>query len=125
MRRTRVAFASALFLLALAAPAAAHTRDPFDPVIDLTPDVATGTGTQAGGTGTGTGGTGGTGGAFQAGSAGGLADTGSTTTTWLAVGYASLALGGAALVLARTLRINPGLTAGSARRLSAPRTPRG
>ena len=77
-----------------AAPAAAQQKDPFDPVID--PDAATTTTTT--GTTTATTSTTSPESVFESDR---FANTGTDITPWLAVAYARLVLGGAALVIAR------------------------
>ncbi|MDQ3646179.1 MAG: hypothetical protein M3345_04505 [Actinomycetota bacterium] len=99
--RTLIALLVATFLLLLAGSAVAEVRDPFDPVIDLSPDVGTGVGTGTGadpGSGTGLGDP------LTSGGPGDdpLSDTGSDASSWLALAYLLGALGVGALTVAKT-----------------------
>ena len=97
MRRTLLLFAaSVIAVLSVAAPAAAQARDPFDPLVDesaVTNGTVTGTTTIDGET------------DAEVGTVvetERLANTGSEVQPWLVVAYTLVAMGAAALVLART-----------------------
>jgi hypothetical protein len=97
-----VLLAGLLLLVAFAAPAFA-LRDPFDPVVDLTPETAGGGG--GGGEEEATTPDAVVGGTEVGGSATRsetLANTGSDVEPWLVVAYGLIAVGAAAVVLART-----------------------
>jgi hypothetical protein len=98
-----VLLAGLLLVVAFAAPAFA-LRDPFDPVVDLTPEVegdggSGGGASEEGPTVTGSGGTEVSGAAAPAET---LANTGSEVEPWLVVAYGLIAVGAAAVVLSRT-----------------------
>ena len=105
MKRFLVVLVVALTaLVALAAPALA-LRDPFDPVIDLTPDtaggVASGDGAADGANGSGDG-TAGDGATSNPGvQSDAFPNTGADTTGWLAIAYVLLASGGALVIFSR------------------------
>jgi hypothetical protein len=104
MRKAIVVLVAGLLLLvAFAAPAFA-LRDPFDPVVDLTPETGGG-GDDGGGqeeaTGTDVGVSGGTevGASTRSET---LANTGSGVEPWVVVAYGLIAVGAAAVVLSKT-----------------------
>ena len=87
--------AAAIALLAVAAPAGAQARDPFDPLIDenaATTGTVTGTTTVDGGTDADT---------DTVVETEQLANTGSNVQPWLMLAYTLMAMGAAALVLGR------------------------
>jgi hypothetical protein len=105
MRKAIVVLLAGLVLVvALAAPAFA-LRDPFDPVVDLTPETEGGGGrggaSEEGATITNTGGEG-TEVSGAATPSETLANTGSDVEPWLVVAYGLIAVGAAAVVLSRT-----------------------
>jgi hypothetical protein len=104
MRKAIVVLLAGLMLVvAFAAPAFA-LRDPFDPVVDLTPDTEGGGGGGASeeGATTNAGGVGGDEVSGAATPSETLANTGSDVEPWLVVAYGLIAVGAAAVVLART-----------------------
>jgi hypothetical protein len=103
MRKAIVVLVAGLLLLvAFAAPAFA-LRDPFDPVVDLTPETAGGGGggAEEEATRADVGGSGGTEGATITNSET-LANTGSDVEPWMVVAYGLIAVGAAAVVLSKT-----------------------
>jgi hypothetical protein len=97
-----VLMAGLLLLVAFAAPAFA-LRDPFHPVVDLTPETAGGGGggAEEEATTADVGGSGGTEGATITNSET-LANTGSDVEPWVVVAYGLIAVGAAAVVLSKT-----------------------
>jgi hypothetical protein len=97
-----VLLAGFLLLVAFAAPAFA-LRDPFDPVVDLTPETGGGGGggEQEEATGADLGGSGGTEGATITNSET-LANTGSDVEPWVVAAYGLIAVGAAVVVLSKT-----------------------
>jgi hypothetical protein len=106
MRKAIVVLLAGLVLVvAFAAPAFA-LRDPFDPVVDLTPDAEGGGGggsSEEEATEVDVGGGGGTQVSETATQSETLANTGSEVEPWLVVAYGLIAVGAAAVVLSRTL----------------------
>ncbi|MGH2818173.1 MAG: hypothetical protein ACRDJS_06895 [Actinomycetota bacterium] len=104
MRKAIVVLVAGLLLLvAFAAPAFA-LRDPFDPVVDLTPETAGGSGgggAEEEATRADVGGSGGTEGGTITNSET-LANTGSDVEPWVVVAYGLIAVGAAAVVLSKT-----------------------
>jgi hypothetical protein len=107
MRKAIVVLVAGLLLLvAFAAPAFA-LRDPFDPVVDLTPETAGGSGgggAEEEATRADVGGSGGTEGATITNSET-LANTGSDVEPWVVVAYGLIAVGAAAVVLSKTFSL--------------------
>jgi hypothetical protein len=100
-----VLLAGLVLVVAFAAPAFA-LRDPFDPVVDLTPDTEGGAGggsSEEEATEVDVGGGGGTQISETATQSETLANTGSEVEPWLVVAYGLIAVGAAAVVLSRTL----------------------
>ena len=103
MRKAIVVLLAGLVLVvAFAAPAFA-LRDPFDPVVDLTPETAGGGGGgQEEATEVDVGGGGGTQVSETATPAETLANTGSEVEPWLVMAYGLIAVGAAAVVVSKT-----------------------
>jgi hypothetical protein len=95
-----VLLAGLLLVVAFAAPAFA-LRDPFDPVVDLTPETEGGAAGEEGATTADVGGGGGTEVGGTATPSETLANTGSEVEPWLVVAYGLIAVGAAAVVLSK------------------------
>ncbi|HEX2051726.1 MAG TPA: LPXTG cell wall anchor domain-containing protein [Actinomycetota bacterium] len=97
MRRVALVFAVLLVVGGAAVPASAQTRDPFDPLVNPAEDAAGGGGADDDGGADGDGATDGD----TAAPGAELPNTGMDPAPWLVLAYALIALGVAALVLAR------------------------
>jgi hypothetical protein len=97
-----VLLAGLLLVVAFAAPAFA-LRDPFEPVVDLTPESGGGGAEEEEATTADVGGSGGTEVSGTATRSETLANTGSDVEPWLVVAYGLIAAGAAAVVLSKTV----------------------
>lgn len=102
MRKAIVVLLAGLVLVVAGAAPAFALRDPFDPVIDLTPETEQGGAAEEGATTAEVGETGSTEVGAAATPSETLANTGSEVEPWLVVAFGLIAVGAAAVVLSKT-----------------------